>query len=732
MKRLGCVLLAVATLLLAQRAGRWTVIGPGGGGAQFYPTISPHDPQRVLVACDMTGSYLTEDGGASWRMFNLRGGARAFVWDPKDAHVVYALGHGLFRSADGGKSWKLLYPPPGRVTGVEMSGDHADEEILVDGKPAGRIAALAIDPGSGKLLYAGIGSALHISDDGGATWRKERDFTTRVRRIWAENGALYVAGDRTIAVRGKGAWSEGAPLAEAWADITAGPPVIYAVTASSGAVSEDGGNTWRAFTLPGTGARLAAVATSLRHPDTAYVSYDRLNLEGKNWSGVAKTTDRGRTWQLVWQQAQQEIPANISDQWITPKLGPGWGGHPLNLGVAPDDPDLCYATDLGRTMRTTDGGKTWKAVYAKTAPQGWTSTGLDVTTSYGVHFDPFDENRIFITYTDIGLVRSEDGGRSWTTADGIPRPWRNTTYWIAFDPDVRGRVWGVASATHDLPRPKMWRRTETSRYRGGAIQSGDGGRTWRQSNQGMADTAPTHILLDPQSPKDARVLYVAAFGKGVYKSVDGGANWTLQNTGIAESEPFAWRLARDAKGGLYVVLARRSEDGGIGNAGDGAVYYSADGAQHWRRVKLPEGVNGPNGITPDPQDPARLYLSVWCRRGESPDGSGGIYLSTNGGDTWQHVFRKDQHVYDVTVDPRNPRNLYACGFESSAWRSTDAGASWQRIRGYNFKWGHRVIPDPADARMIYVTTFGGSVWHGPAAGDPTALEDISGTYSANR
>ena len=35
-------------------------------------------------------------------------------------------------------------------------------------------------------------------------------------------------------------------------------------------------------------------------------------------------------------------------------------------------------------------------------------------------------------------------------------------------------------------------------------------------------------------------------------------------------------------------------------------------------------------------------------------------------------------------------------------------------RGYNFKWGHRVIPDPADAAKIYITTFGGSVWHGPA------------------
>jgi photosystem II stability/assembly factor-like uncharacterized protein len=174
------------------------------------------------------------------------------------------------------------------------------------------------------------------------------------------------------------------------------------------------------------------------------------------------------------------------------------------------------------------------------------------------------------------------------------------------------------------------------------------------------------------------------------------------------------------------VIARRSEDGSIGNAGDGALYFSTDGAEHWTPVKLPEGVNGPNSLTVDPQDARRLYLSAWRRNGTAPKGSGGIYLSTDAGKNWRNVLDKDQHVYDITVDPREARTLYACGFESSAWRSADRGQTWLRIKGYNFKWGHRVIPDPADAAMIFITTFGGSVWHGPAAGDPEALEDVVG------
>jgi hypothetical protein len=135
---------------------------------------------------------------------------------------------------------------------------------------------------------------------------------------------------------------------------------------------------------------------------------------------------------LLYKKEDHSAAANIHDAWITARLGPDWGESPLALGVADQDPDLCYGTDFGRTMQTTHGGRNWSAVYCKRVPaHDWRSTGLDVTTSYGIHFDPFDGKREFITYTDIGLFRSEDGGNSWTAStDGVPREWRNTTYWV--------------------------------------------------------------------------------------------------------------------------------------------------------------------------------------------------------------------------------------------------------------------------------------------------------------
>jgi photosystem II stability/assembly factor-like uncharacterized protein len=725
------------TSAFADRPGGFHVIGPGGGGAMFNPTISPHDPNTVLISCDMTGSYITHDGGHTWRMFNLRGVVDFFVFDPLDAKTMYAHATGLWRSTDGGEQWNLIYPSPSAVKGVKMDSDHSDELILADPDPLSTIAALAVDPSNSRVLYAAAGTkespALFISRDYGKSWQQQATLPDLARRIWvdphspADARTLFLASYHTIAVTGAGGVRSLA-LPASVSDVSLGfgaasQPTVYATSEQGIFVSKDGGANWSKRDLPGDGAKVRAIATSLRHPETVYVSYDHLMLDGKSWMGVAKSTNSGADWQLVWKESDTAAK-NVNDNWITERFGPAWAENPLSLTVAQQDANLVYSTDLGRTMRTTDGGATWKAVYSrKVDDSGWTSLGLDVTNSYGIHFDPFDSKRQFITYTDIGLFRSEDSGVSWTSSTaGVPREWMNTTYWIVFDPQVRGRMWSVNSYTHDLPRPKMWRHNSVLTYKGGVCISDDGGKNWTKSNAGMDETASTHILLDPTSSVNARVLYVAGFGRGVYKSSDGGRTWALKNNGITQEKPFAWRLARSSNGTLYVVIARRSEDGSIGNAGDGALYRSTDGAEHWQPVSLPEGTNGPNGLAVDPRSPDRLYLAAWARAtGEHGDG-GGIFLSEDGGKSWKQVLDKDRHIYDVTVDLVNPDVLYAAGFESLAWRSADRGVHWSRIPGFNFKWGQRVIPDPLHHDEVYITTFGGSVWHGAINGQPRPVD----------
>ena len=716
------------------------MIGPGGGGAMFNPTISPHDVNTVLVSCDMTGSYITHDGGQTWRMFNLRGVVSFFVFDPQDSRTMYAYATGLWRSRDEGETWNLVAPAPASVRGVKMNSDHADEMLLASSDPLGQIYAMAIDPADSHVLYVAAGDrespSLFVSRDSGKTWQKQAELTSSVRRIWVDPHSpdgvrgLFVAGAKALTVV-TGSGVKSSPLPALATDITLGfgsgaQPVVYLTSEKGAFVSRDGGENWHRCMLPGNDAKIRAIATSLHYPETAYLSYSDLSLDGKTWLGVAKTENSGADWKLVWKESS-EAASNVHDDWITPRFGINWGENPLNMTVADQDPNLAYGTDLGRTMCTTDGGATWKGMYSrKVNEKGWTTVGLDVTTTYGVHFDPFDSKRMFITYTDIGAFRSEDGGSSWTSATmGVPEEWTNTTYWIVFDPKVKGRAWSVNSGTHDLPRPKMWRHTAVSTYQGGVCRSDDGGKTWVKSNAGMDETAATHILLDPTSPVDGRVLYVTAFGRGVYKTADGGRSWSLKNQGITPVEPFAWRLTRSSNGTLYVLLARRSEDGSIGNAGDGALYRSTDGAEHWEPVALPSGVNAPNGLAVDPESPDRLYLASWARAVGQHGESGGIYLSENGGKDWRIVLNQDQHVYDVSIDPVDSKILYAAGFESSVWKSVDRGLHWSRIPGFNFKWAHRVIPDPQGHNQIYVTTFGGSVWHGSVSGKNEPLDIIT-------
>jgi photosystem II stability/assembly factor-like uncharacterized protein len=246
-------------------------------------------------------------------------------------------------------------------------------------------------------------------------------------------------------------------------------------------------------------------------------------------------------------------------------------------------------------------------------------------------------------------------------------------------------------------------------------------------SESIGEAAMTHILLDPTSKKEARTLYACAFGKGVYKSTDGGLSWVQKNNGIEGAEPFVWRIERrESDGTLFLIVSRRSADGSIGNDRDGALYRSTDGAETWIKMTLPDGCNGPTSLVTTKKFPNRLVLSAWGKLmpGRSASDTGGrIFISDDDGKTWTQVMERDQHIYAISFDPRNKR-YYACGFNGSVYYSEDGAKTWNRSKGYNFKWGHRVIPDPRDPEMVYVVTFGGGVWYGPAKGDPEALEDM--------
>src|SRR5216683_676577 len=260
----------------APREDRWRIIGPGGGGALFHPTVSPHDARTALVSCDMTGNYITTDAGNRWRSFNLDGPVQFFLFDPIDPRVIYAKAGALFRSSDGGTTWVRFVPRT--VAEIRMGDDHASPTYRVASGPRGDVDAMAIDPGDSRILYLAIDSTLWTSLDRGATWHESGTLPGRARRIWLDprssrdDRTLFVAGRDAIYRREAGRWRIGASPG-VFSDVTGSPPRFYATAAGNIFVSGDGGMTWRSSPLPGFRGRATAIAASREQPDVAYVSF---------------------------------------------------------------------------------------------------------------------------------------------------------------------------------------------------------------------------------------------------------------------------------------------------------------------------------------------------------------------------------------------------------------------------------------------------------------------------
>jgi photosystem II stability/assembly factor-like uncharacterized protein len=745
------VLVGVCSLATAAFANgakvKWEPLGLSGGGSMYRLAYSPADPKLMMINSDMSCAFLSHDGGHTWNMINaeqLRSNTGCTpAFHPTDANVIFAAHGGLRVSRDKGVTWKLI-----------------------DGTPKDMCGDIAIDPGHPDRMMIGDAEGVLSSNDGGKTWAKCKGPTGTAISFHfdqtspAANRIIYAATTSGIWKSKDGAktWSQ-LPAAVAGRKVlafTGGSNAkekvvcLYCSVEAkadggkyTGGVfrSTDGGATWESLMHGAINqdikkfdeygmddvARYQYVLTTNVNPRIVYAVNYSTGIKPPHHSTFWRSDDGGDTWRYVFQPDPRYDNYNAGkDYWVTAKKM-YFMDYPKGVAIDPNNPDRIIRSS-SNLLVSDDGGKSWW--YGNSQPAGeldgkatWNCTGLVVTSTWNFYIDPTEPTSRYICYTDIGFAISRDSDKSWSWwgKGECPNGWANTTYELCFDPKVPGKVWGAFSGTHDIPNANIVQGNAKDTGPGGVAVSTDHCNTWTKSNDGLPNKGVVSVVMDPKSPVGSRTLYCTVWHNGVYKSVDDGKNWTKASDGLGDPEHqeymYPCKLQLHEDGTLFVLLTGRKVDGKYYIDKGPGIYKSTDGAKTWQLVN--KGADNyfywPKDFTVDPRNSNIIYVGV-CDAREAHQG--GLYRTTDGGKTWPLLCRKEVQHFGAYLHPHRPGWIYMTLCENSEgyglWLSKDNGKTFEPIKDMPFGNTQRVYVDPSDDNVIYVSTFGGSVWRGPA------------------
>jgi photosystem II stability/assembly factor-like uncharacterized protein len=601
-------------------------------------TLDPSNPNTIWVGTGENNSqrsvawgdgvYRSEDGGKSWKNLGLKRSEHIgrIAVDPRDSRVVYVAAQGplwgpggdrgLYKTTDGGKTWTAT---------LTISENTGVSEVLMDPRNPDLLYAAAYQRRRHvwTLIDGGPESAIYKSTDAGKTWRKVEKGLPKDVDLGRIGLAVAPSNPDVVyavveAADGKGGFFRSTDRGESWEKrsdyVSNGPQYYQEIFCDPRNVDRVYSmDTWLQITEDG-GKTFKRVGEKTKHVDNHAMWIDPSNtdhlLVGCD-GGIYETFDRGRTWGF-----KSNLPVTQFYR------------------VAVDDSAPFYYVYGGTQDNFSMGGPSRTITVNGIVNSDWfVTTGGD---GFFSAIDPTDPNIVYAESQYAGLVRFDR--RSGEEIDIKPREGKG-------EPTLR---WNWDSPLIISPH------SHTRLYFAGnrLFRSEDRGDSWQAVSGDLSRGIDRNKL-----PVMGKVWPADAVAKNTSTSFYGNA------TALSES-PLA-------EGLLYV------------GTDDGLVHVSEDGGKTWRKVESLPGVPAMtfvSRVAASPHNADVVYAAFDNHKNE--DFKPYLLKSTDRGRTWASIagdLPEGEVVYAVTEDTKDAKLVFA-GCEFGVYFSLDT-SHWIKLKG---------------------------------------------------